>query len=113
MSIVDLQQLQGVEFGRGFIAALDQSGGSTPRALALYGVPEQSYCGDREILVLSPHVGEPNRDGEVLEVCGADGAPPYLIQWADTGHTGPYYPGTDAGDPSRRGCRRGQPGTGA
>lgn len=48
------------------------------------------------IIVLSPHVGEPNRDGEVLEVRGADGAPPYLVQWSDTGHTGLYYPGTDA-----------------
>ena len=52
MSIVDLQQLQRMEFGRGFIAALDQSGGSTPRALALYGVPEQSYSGDREMFDL-------------------------------------------------------------
>ena len=33
----------------GFIAALDQSGGSTPRALASYGVPERSYSGDREM----------------------------------------------------------------
>lgn len=32
--------------GAGFIAALDQSGGSTPKALKLYGIPEDSYSGD-------------------------------------------------------------------
>ena len=50
--IVDPQQLQRMEFQSGFIAALDQSGGSTPRALALYGVPEDSYSGDREMFDL-------------------------------------------------------------
>ena len=33
----------------GFIAALDQSGGSTPKALAQYGVPETAYSGDAEM----------------------------------------------------------------
>ena len=33
----------------GFIAALDQSGGSTPKALAQYGVPESAYHGDAEM----------------------------------------------------------------
>jgi fructose-bisphosphate aldolase class I len=33
----------------GFIAALDQSGGSTPKALRLYGVPESAYSGDEEM----------------------------------------------------------------
>ena len=35
-------QFEKIRTGRGFIAALDQSGGSTPKALALYGVPEDS-----------------------------------------------------------------------
>ncbi len=35
--------------GRGFIAALDQSGGSTPKALAQYGVPESAYGTDEEM----------------------------------------------------------------
>ena len=34
---------------RGFIAALDQSGGSTPKALALYGVPESAYSSEEEM----------------------------------------------------------------
>ncbi|WP_250000986.1 fructose bisphosphate aldolase [Actinoplanes sp. M2I2] len=38
--------------GNGFFAALDQSGGSTPKALALYGVPESAYSGEREMFDL-------------------------------------------------------------
>src|SRR5450631_597889 len=36
----------------GFIAALDQSGGSTPGALRLYGVPDSAYSGDAEMFRL-------------------------------------------------------------
>ena len=38
-----------VRSGQGFIAALDQSGGSTPKALGLYGVDESEYAGDDEM----------------------------------------------------------------
>lgn len=38
--------------GRGFIAALDQSGGSTPKALKLYGIPEDRYDSDAEMFDL-------------------------------------------------------------
>ena len=37
------EQLERMRSGKGFIAALDQSGGSTPKALKLYGVPETSW----------------------------------------------------------------------
>ena len=43
------QQLKKVEAGDGFIAALDQSGGSTPKALKIYGVNEDEYSGDEEM----------------------------------------------------------------
>lgn len=43
------QQYQKVKSGKGFIAALDQSGGSTPKALKLYGVDEDAYSGDDEM----------------------------------------------------------------
>jgi fructose-bisphosphate aldolase, class I len=43
------QQLEKVRTGRGFIAALDQSGGSTPKALRLYGVEETEYSGEDEM----------------------------------------------------------------
>jgi fructose-bisphosphate aldolase class I len=36
----------------GFLAALDQSGGSTPKALAAYGIPESAYSGDAEMFQL-------------------------------------------------------------
>ena len=43
------EQLEKVRNGQGFIAALDQSGGSTPKALALYGVEESEYSGEEEM----------------------------------------------------------------
>ncbi len=43
------QQLAKISSQEGFIAALDQSGGSTPKALALYGVDENAYSGDEEM----------------------------------------------------------------
>jgi len=38
-----------VKSGKGFIAALDQSGGSTPKALMLYGIEESEYSGDEQM----------------------------------------------------------------
>ena len=43
------EQLDKVTQGKGFIAALDQSGGSTPKALKLYGIEESAYKGDAEM----------------------------------------------------------------
>ena len=40
------QMFDQVKAGKGFIAALDQSGGSTPKALELYGIAESEYSGD-------------------------------------------------------------------
>jgi fructose-bisphosphate aldolase class I len=46
------EQLARMRSGRGFIAALDQSGGSTPKALALYGIPESQWSGDAQMFDL-------------------------------------------------------------
>jgi fructose-bisphosphate aldolase class I len=46
------EQLQKIKTGPGFIAALDQSGGSTPKALRLYGIPENSWSSDEEMFVI-------------------------------------------------------------
>ncbi|MDQ3947302.1 MAG: fructose bisphosphate aldolase [Actinomycetota bacterium] len=46
------EQLQKIRDGAGFIAALDQSGGSTPKALKLYGISEDSWSGDEEMFDL-------------------------------------------------------------
>lgn len=43
------EQLKRMHEGKGFIAALDQSGGSTPKALKAYGVSEDAYHGDEEM----------------------------------------------------------------
>jgi fructose-bisphosphate aldolase class I len=43
------EQLEKVRQGNGFVAALDQSGGSTPKALKLYGVEEDAYDGEAEM----------------------------------------------------------------
>ncbi len=43
------EQLEKVREGKGFIAALDQSGGSTPKALQLYGVGEDAYGTEDEM----------------------------------------------------------------
>jgi fructose-bisphosphate aldolase class I len=45
-------QLEKAHSGAGFIAALDQSGGSTPKALKLYGIAEDAYSGDEEMFDL-------------------------------------------------------------
>lgn len=48
----DAEQLTRFQTGRGFLAALDQSGGSTPKALALYGIDESQYTGEAEMFDL-------------------------------------------------------------
>ena len=46
------EQFEKMKSDRGFIAALDQSGGSTPKALGLYGIDEGSYSGDEQMFDL-------------------------------------------------------------
>lgn len=46
------QMLERVRTGAGFIAALDQSGGSTPKALRLYGIAESEYSGEEQMFDL-------------------------------------------------------------
>ena len=61
-------QFDKIRSGQGFIAALDQSGGSSPKALMLYGIPEDAYSGDDEMFALmhemrSRLVTSPSFDG--------------------------------------------------
>jgi Domain of unknown function (DUF1918) len=41
------------------------------------------------------HVGDEDREGEVVEVLGAEGSPPYRVRWLD-GHEDIFFPGSDA-----------------
>ena len=43
----------------------------------------------------SNKVGAATKRGEIVEVRGEDGGPPYVVKWSD-GHEGLVYPGTDA-----------------
>jgi fructose-bisphosphate aldolase, class I len=73
---MDQQQLDKVRDGRGFIAALDQSGGSTPAALRLYGVSEDRYADEtamfdrihemRTRIITSPSFGGDRIVGAIL-----------------------------------------------
>lgn len=47
------------------------------------------------IVVRGHHLGEAVRHGQILEVRGEDGAPPYVVRW-DDGHEGLFFPGPDA-----------------
>ena len=63
------EQFQKMKSGRGFVAALDQSGGSTPKALKLYGITEDAYAGDDEMFTVmhemrSRIVTSPSFDGD-------------------------------------------------
>lgn len=49
---INQKQLEQMKSGKGFIAALDQSGGSTPKALAAYGVGHDAYKNDDEMYQL-------------------------------------------------------------
>jgi hypothetical protein len=51
--------------------------------------------GDR-LLIHGHQLGEPERDGEVLEAKGDDGGPPFLVRWEDDGRITTLYPSSDA-----------------
>lgn len=54
----------------------------------------KAKVGDR-LVVKGQHVGEKIRDGEIVEVRGDDGSPPFVVRWED-GHEGLFFPGPDA-----------------
>jgi hypothetical protein len=54
----------------------------------------QATIGDR-LHVHGNSVGQPDKTGEIIEVKGTEGAPPYLVHF-DDGHTGLVFPGPDA-----------------
>jgi hypothetical protein len=55
----------------------------------------RAQVGDR-LVVRGTRPGVPRRDGEVIEVRGWAGSPPYLVRWSDDGHVGLYFPAADA-----------------
>jgi len=54
----------------------------------------RAQVGD-QLVVEGRTTNVPQQRGEVIEVRGEDGAPPYVVRWSD-GHEGLVYPGPDA-----------------
>ena len=96
---MDQAKLEKVGTGAGFIAALDQSGGSTPRALAAYGVGEDEYAGEEQMydrvhemrsrLMTSPSFGGDRVLGAILFEGTMDrtvaGRPTAAFLWEERG----------------------------
>jgi hypothetical protein len=55
----------------------------------------RAHVGDK-LVVVGHHVGDHGREAEILEVHGADGAPPYLVRWTEDDHHALVFPGSDA-----------------
>jgi hypothetical protein len=55
----------------------------------------RASAGDR-LVIKGHHLGEKTRDGEILEVVGEDGRPPFRVRWSDTGREALLFPGADA-----------------
>ncbi len=55
----------------------------------------KAAAGDK-IVVKGRHLGDPNRDGEIIAVEGKDGEPPYRVRWQFDGHEGLFFPAADA-----------------
>jgi hypothetical protein len=55
----------------------------------------KAHVGD-QLVVRGTHLGEAARDGEILDVRGPDGAPPYVVRWSDNDHEALVFPGPDA-----------------
>ena len=53
----------------------------------------RAQVGD-ELTVKGRHQGDEERHGEIIEVDGQDGAPPYLVRWRD-GHQSLFFPSSD------------------
>jgi fructose-bisphosphate aldolase, class I len=95
----DQQQAERMRSGKGFIAALDQSGGSTPKALSLYGIQEGAYSSDAEMydlihqmrsrIITSPMFGGDRILAAILFEQTMDreisGKPSATFLWADKG----------------------------
>jgi hypothetical protein len=55
----------------------------------------RASAGDR-LVIKGHHLGEKARDGEILEVAGEHGRPPFRVRWSDTGREALLFPGPDA-----------------
>ena len=54
-----------------------------------------AVVGDR-VVVAGAKIGAPVRDGEIVEVHGRNGEPPFVVRWSDTGRESLFFPGPDS-----------------
>jgi hypothetical protein len=54
----------------------------------------KASVGDR-LIIKGVHLGDPERDGEIIAVEGPDGAPPWRVRWESDGHVSFFFPGPD------------------
>ena len=78
------QQLQKMKSHPGFIAALDQSGGSTPKALALYGIKEGAWSNEEEMFAIVHRDAHPH-DYQPMPLTGSGSSAPSFSRTRWTG----------------------------
>jgi len=49
-----------------------------------------------QIRVRAHRIDQPDRCGEILDVRGEQGGPPFVVRWDDSGHADLFFPGSDA-----------------
>jgi hypothetical protein len=54
----------------------------------------RASVGDR-LIIKGVHLGDPERDGEIIAIEGPDGAPPWQVRWETDGHVSLFFPGPD------------------
>ncbi len=64
----------------------------------------EARIGDR-VVVRGRRIGQTEREGEILEVRGERGEPPYVVRWTADGREGLFFPGPDT-SVEHRGRRR-------
>ncbi|GAB2668958.1 hypothetical protein GCM10027271_30850 [Saccharopolyspora gloriosae] len=47
------------------------------------------------LIVEGIHLDDPRRKGQITEVRGPDGTPPYVVHWLEDGHVSLFFPGPD------------------
>lgn len=80
-------------------AARTRERAAAPAAPAAAGKPPRTTLraapGDR-LVIHGHHLGDPDRDAEILEALGEDGTAPFRVRWSDSGRETLLFPGTDA-----------------
>lgn len=54
-----------------------------------------AHVGD-QLRIRGRTIGHSDRTGEVIEVRGPEGTPPFVVRWDDSGHEVVFFPGSDA-----------------